>query len=37
MIQERLSYENIEMTLGIYSHLYPNEDVDVIERLNQII
>lgn len=37
MIQERLGHANIEMTLGTYSHLYPNEDIEVVKRLDQII
>ncbi|WP_438758846.1 site-specific integrase [Enterococcus sp. AZ126] len=36
MIQERLGHANIEMTLGTYSHLYPDEDVEVVKRLDQI-
>ncbi|OJG67669.1 hypothetical protein RV09_GL002438 [Enterococcus moraviensis] len=28
---------NGKMALGTYSHLYPNEDVEVVKRLDQII
>ncbi|OJG72084.1 hypothetical protein RV12_GL001056 [Enterococcus quebecensis] len=36
MIQERLGHANIEMTLGTYSHLYPNQDVELVKKLDQI-
>lgn len=36
MIQKRLGHANIEMTLGTYSHLYPNEDLEVVRRLEQV-
>jgi integrase len=37
MVQKRLGHSKIEMTLGTYSHLYPNEDAEVAKRLEQII
>lgn len=36
MVQERLGHAKIEMTLDIYSHLYPTENFDVVDRLNMI-
>lgn len=36
MIQERLGHANLEMTLGTYSHLYPNQDVELVKKLDQI-
>lgn len=36
MVQERLGHAKIEMTLDIYSHLYPTENFDLVERLNTI-
>lgn len=37
LISERLGHENIETTLQIYSHLYPNKANEVSEKLNQLI
>lgn len=36
MVQERLGHAKIEMTLDIYSHLYPTENFDIVDRLNTI-
>ncbi|GGC90659.1 site-specific integrase [Enterococcus wangshanyuanii] len=36
MIQERLGHANIEMTLGTYSHLYPNQDIELVKKLDQV-
>lgn len=36
MVQERLGHAKIEMTLDIYSHLYPTENFNVVDRLNTI-
>lgn len=36
MIQERLGHVNIEMTLGTYSHLYPNQDIELVKKLDQV-
>lgn len=36
MVQERLGHAKIEMTLDIYSHLYPTENFEVVKRLNTI-
>lgn len=37
MLQKRLGHTHIEMTLGTYSHLYPNEDIELVGRLEKII
>ena len=37
LISERLGHENIETTLQIYSHLYPNKAAEVSEKLNQFL
>lgn len=36
LIAERLGHENIETTLNIYSHLYPNKQNEVSERLQAL-
>ncbi len=33
-ISERLGHENIETTLEIYAHLYPNKNEQVMDKLN---
>lgn len=35
-IQRRLGHSDVKTTLGIYSHLYPNADTDINEKLNLI-
>ena len=37
LISERLGHENIETTLQIYSHLYPNKAAEVADKLNQLL
>ena len=37
LVSERLGHENIETTLGIYSHLYPNKDENVAKMLSDVI
>lgn len=37
LISERLGHENIETTLGVYSHLYPNKQSEVAESLSNLI
>lgn len=34
LIAERLGHEKIETTLNTYSHLYPNKQIEVAQRLN---
>lgn len=36
LIAERLGHENIETTLNIYSHLYPNKQEEVAIKLQQL-
>lgn len=36
LIAERLGHENIERTLNTYSHLYPNKQAELIERLESL-
>ena len=36
LISERLGHENIETTLNTYSHLYPNKQTEVAEKLNNL-
>ena len=37
LISERLGHEKIQTTLDTYSHLYPNKDVVVSEKLDKLI
>lgn len=34
-IADRLGHESVKTTLDIYSHLYPNKDLQLADRLNQ--
>lgn len=36
LIAERLGHENIERTLNTYSHLYPNKQAELIEKLEKL-
>lgn len=36
LIAERLGHEDIERTLNTYSHLYPNKQAELIERLENL-
>lgn len=36
LIAERLGHENIETTLGTYSHLYPNKQGQLVEKIEEI-
>lgn len=36
LISERLGHENIETTLQIYSHLYPNKQSEVASKLEEL-
>ena len=36
LIAERLGHENIETTLETYSHLYPNKQAQLIEKLEEM-
>ena len=36
LIRERLGHENIETTLETYSHLYPNKQEQVADKLQSI-
>lgn len=36
LISERLGHENIETTLNTYSHLYPNKQTEVAQKLNDL-
>lgn len=36
LIAERLGHENIETTLSTYSHLYPNKQQEVTEKLSEL-
>lgn len=37
MIRDRLGYEDIKTTLGTYGHLYPNTNIEVATKLNNLI
>ena len=37
LISERLGHEDVSTTLSIYSHLYPNKQGEVAERLSELI
>ena len=36
-IKERLGYKNIQTTLDIYGHLYPNKDKEIADEIDQFI
>ncbi|MYV16032.1 tyrosine-type recombinase/integrase [Furfurilactobacillus milii] len=36
-IKERLGHADVRTTLGIYGHLYPNSNVEIAERLGNLI
>lgn len=36
LVSERLGHENIETTLRTYSHLYPNKQKDLAEKLQKL-
>ena len=35
-ISKRLGHESVKTTLDTYSHLYPNKDQKLADRLNQL-
>ncbi|OPJ60469.1 tyrosine-type recombinase/integrase [Clostridium chromiireducens] len=35
-ISERLGHESVQTTLNIYSHLYPNKDIALANKLNEL-
>lgn len=37
LIAERLGHENIETTLNTYSHLYPNKQVELADKLQNLV
>jgi len=37
LIAERLGHDDIKTTLNTYSHLYPNKQTELIERLNNLV
>ena len=37
LISERLGHENVETTLSVYSHLYPNKHGEVAAALSKLI
>lgn len=37
LIAERLGHENIETTLNTYSHLYPNKQVELADKLQELV
>lgn len=37
LIAERLGHENIETTLNTYSHLYPNKQIELADKLQSIL
>lgn len=36
MIQASSGHKNVEMTLGTYGHLYPNERVAIVRKLDKL-
>lgn len=36
MISERLGHENMTTTMNVYSHLYPNKQQDIADKLNNL-
>lgn len=37
LIAERLGHEDIKTTLNTYSHLYPNKQMELINKLDEIV
>ena len=37
LISQRLGHENIETTLQIYAHLYPNKEEEMVSRLDSMV
>ncbi|MCT3192184.1 site-specific integrase [Lacticaseibacillus rhamnosus] len=37
MIKERLGHTDIQTTLGVYGHLYPNSNTEMAKRLNGLV
>lgn len=37
LISQRLGHENIETTLQIYAHLYPNKEEELVSRLDSMV
>ena len=37
LIAERLGHENVQTTMEVYSHLYPNKQREVADRLNEVM
>ena len=36
LISERLGHDNVETTLKVYAHLYPNKQVDLVKMMNEL-
>ena len=36
LVSERLGHEDIQTTLETYSHLYPNKNEEVLDKLNKL-
>lgn len=36
LVQERLGHEDIETTLDMYSHLYPNKQHNLVKKLDEL-
>jgi hypothetical protein len=36
-VAERLGHEKIQTTLDTYAHLYPNQNREIAEKLNQLM
>lgn len=37
VVRDRLGHEDVETTLGTYGHLYPNTNIEVAKKLNNLI
>lgn len=37
IVRDRLGHEDINTTLGIYGHLYPNTNKEVAKKLSSVI
>ena len=37
LIAERLGHEDIKTTLNTYSHLYPNKQIELVNRLQELV
>jgi integrase len=37
LVQKRLGHKNIEVTLGVYSHLWSHDEISAVDELAAVI